>query len=569
MATTAYTPADPKAIIRRYETLLGQRQEIDGDVQDILAYCQPQKSGVNKSTSPGVSGWTDGLYDMTANHANMVLAAGLMSTATPTHSRWAALSSPRRRMNGRDISKRARLWYQEATEEVMDEIGRSNFYTELHECHLDRSSAGTSCLFFEPGRRAFINFTSFSWGNYVICEDSEGFVDTVIREFRFTARQAVEKWGVEKMPAKIKEAYGPTGEGRGCDQAFTFLHAVHPRMRRDVTKQDGQNKPFASCYVCKDDPHTVDEGGFDEFPYAVSRYLKWPGTLWGFGPGFSVLPTVRQVNFIERQLDALAEKAAFPPVLVPSNIEGDVDARARGVTVFNENFPNAIPREWMTQGRYDIGKDRVEEKRDFIRKAFHNDLFQMFGGIDRDMTAFEAMQRANEKLDLISPAFTRLTAEKLSPVILFVFRQKLRSGALSMPPEELLEQSPSGEVGLREPNVVYTSKLALAIKAGETRALLEAQQVLAPMVQVSPEIMDNLDVDKAARGTLEALGVPSEYQRDEEEVAEMRAARAEAAQAQQDIANAQGAAKAAKDMSAVPEPMQRRMGAALEQAGVN
>lgn len=557
--------AKGKEIVARYERLKGRRADIEGDVQDILAYCQPQKAVINRETSPGVASWTSGLYDMTAYHANITLAAGLMSLATPHTSRWAALSSPRRTLQGRPISDRARKWYAESTEEVMDEIGRSNFYTELHECHLDRNSAGTSCLFHEPHPTGGINFTAFGWGSYVIAEDAFGMVDTLIRSMKLTVRQAVERWGADAMPPKIRECWGQAGEGK-IDTEFEFLHAVYPRQVRDVTKSDGLNKRFASCYVAKDEAYLVDEGGFNTFPYAVSRYHKWPGTLWGFGPGFAVLPVARQVNFLERQMDTVAEKLARPPMLVPSYMEGDLDTRAGGTIVFNENYANVMPQLLQVAGDYAVGKDRVQDKRDFIERAFHNDLFRMFAQIERQMTAFEAMQRANEKLDLISPAFTRLTVEMLSPVIQAVFREKLTNGELPPPPEEILEPRTDGSFGLREPKVVYTSKLALAIRASEARAFLELQQILEGPMQVAPEIADNFVFDKVARLSAEAVGVSSEIIRNEEERDEMRQARAEQMAQQQAAQDAPGIAKAAKDMASVPEPMARRMAQAVAEA---
>lgn len=546
--------ADPKTLLERYATLLAKRQEIDADVQSILSYVQPQKANILKKSSPNVAATTAGLYDMTANHANLVLAAGLMSTATPTSSRWAQLQYPGRNINGRPLGPQAKKWYQEATEEVMDEIARSNFYTELHEGHLDRSSAGTSFVFMDEGKRSFFNFSAIPFGEYVIAEDAEGQVDTVFREYEMSARNAAAEFGLENLPDTIKEA-----ATKKPDSMFCFVHFIGPRLEYDASKQDGQNKPVASCYIAKEAEKIVRESGFDEFPGAVSRYLKWPGTVYGFGPGFVTLPTERQVNFIERQLDALAEKAAFPPVLIPSNLYGQVDSRAAGQTIFDENFPQALPREWQQTGRYDIGKDRVAEKQKFIRDAFHNDLFQMFGQIERDMTAFEAMQRASEKLDLISPAFTRLSWEMLSPIIMRGFRMKLRAGQLGTPPEELVVRLAGNRAALREPKVVYVSKLALAIKSAENRAFLELQQIFAGVVPLKPDVLDNVDLDKAIRGVAENLSLPTAWIADPADVAAMRQERAEAAQAAAAAQNAPAMARAAKDVDSISADGKNRL----------
>ena len=79
---------------------------------------------------------------------------------------------------------------------------------------------------------------------------------------------------------------------------------------------------------------------------------------------------------------------------------------------------------------------------------------------------------------------------------------------------------------------------------------------------MDPTILDNYDLDKATRGIGRNLAVPTGWERSIEEVGELRQGRAQAAQQQQAIEQAQGAAKAAKDASAAsPEVRKAVMGA--------
>src|SRR5690606_4715799 len=117
----------------------------------------------------------------------------------------------------------------------------------------------------------------------------------------------------------------------------------------------------------------------------------------------------RQLNFLEKNMDALAEIAAFPRMLIPQNYVGDIDTRAGGVTYFDASNPNAAPREWATNGRYDVGLDRANRKQRAIEDAFHVDLFQMFSQQEKQMTATEVSERAAEKLIQFSPTFARMT----------------------------------------------------------------------------------------------------------------------------------------------------------------
>ncbi|MTW08805.1 hypothetical protein GM524_13135, partial [Streptococcus pneumoniae] len=80
------------------------------------------------------------------------------------------------------------------------------------------------------------------------------------------------------------------------------------------------------------------EGGYPELPVFVSRYLEWgsgTGRCYGWSPAFFALREARQVNFLQKMMDALAEKSAFPPVLAPEELEGEIDPNAMGVTYFS------------------------------------------------------------------------------------------------------------------------------------------------------------------------------------------------------------------------------------------
>jgi hypothetical protein len=555
---------DPLArdIIARHDQLKGERSTWDNVWQELANFIQPRKNQITQKSTPDSSKNVD-LFDTTAVDANMVLGAGQLQYITPAGERWFGYDYPEslKSKDGGVVPGRAAKWFADCTEIAMREVARSNFYTEVHEAYLDRGGMGTACLYAQEGKRTALNFCSHPVGTYSIAEDEEGYVDTVYREFKLTVRQAVQRFGLESMGAKVKAAYNDSKSAR-LDEKFTFIHAVYPRQddKRDFRKQDGANKPIASVYVCLDDKVTVRNAGYDEMPYFVTRYLTWGEEVYGYCPSIDILPTIRQVNFIERQMDALAEKAAFPPVLVPSSLDGTIDLRAGGTTVFDENLPaSGQPREWATLGRYDVGKDRVEMKQNAIRKAYHNDLFQMFAQADRQMTAYEAMQRVAEKLVMFSPTFARLTTELLNPLLQRIFGILLRAGYFPPPPPEVYVDDGSGRQALAAPQVVYTSKVALAIKALENRSLIEFMQVIGPLIQLRPETMDNLDADKVFTDVMRNYSMPTTWTIDAEVVDQVRAARAQAQAAQQQIANTQAMAKASADASRLPEGLQQQL----------
>jgi hypothetical protein len=256
------------------------------------------------------------------------------------------------------------------------------------------------------------------------------------------------------------------------------------------------------------------------------------------------LPEARQLNFLTKQLDALAEVTAFPRILVPSSMVDEVDMRAGGLSIFNENMPNAVPKEWLTGGRYDIGLDREKRKQAAIERAFHVDLFQMFANLDKQMTAREVAERSAEKLVQFTPAFARKTTELVTPLLRRCFGILLRMGAFPPPPQEAFDQTAEG-MALPEPNVSYNSRVALAIKAMQNTAFYRTMESVMPLTEVQPDILDNFDLDEAARMVSRNDGLPDEIIRPIESRDEIRSARAEAqakaAQQQEALAMSQAA----------------------------
>jgi hypothetical protein len=546
-----------KEIIRRNSALKAKRSTWSNLWQDISNYVMPRKSQITERKTEGIEGFTDEIYDTTAQRANTMLAAGQMSYCTPSQDRWFRYDPPEfiKEAGGHA----AKVWFDKCTEIAMRELARSNFYVEVHEFYLDRGAFGTALLYCEEGKRTALNFTTLDVGTFSCAEDDEGLVDTVFCEKTMTVRQMAQKFGSEKLgPNVLKKFDSDNPEDLDCE--FTVIHAIFPREdlkegdepradMRDPEKLDAANKRIASIYVCVEDKNVLRNSGYDEMPALVSRFLKWGKQPYGFSPSIEALPTVRQVNFIEKAMDALAETAAFPRMLIPEGMDGQVDMRAAGVTIFDPNTPNHKPEVWGTEGRYDIGKDRVEVKRQMIREAYHNDLFRMFADLDKQITAYEAMQRAAEKLVQFSPTFSRMETEVFNFLLQRMFGILFRAGVFPEPPREVFVPTEQG-FALAMPEVVYTSRIALAIRALQNRAFLEFVGIIQPLLAIDPSIMDNFDLDKAAKGVAENVALPMEWQRSEEDVAAMRQQRAEKQAQMEQVAMVQGMAKAGKDAAA-------------------
>ncbi len=522
-------------MLDRYQALLAIRAPWETLWNDIARYVIPRRvPGMNgtSSTTPTTSHQSM-LFDTTAVQANMTLANGQLAWMSPMESPWFSFE-PQRTHRGDD----ARRWLAEATTEARGELALSNFYTQVHEFYLDRGGFGTSCLYVEPGKKNLLNVQVWPCGTFVFDEDDEGNVDTVMRSFKLTPRQAVQKFGEENVSEKIREA---AQDAKRAHDRIEFIHAIYPRedAERDKARLDPLNMPVASVYLEKDQRHVCKISGYDEMPVFVSRYLEWgsaTGQLYGWAPGFAALPEARQLNFLQEMMDAMAEKAAFPPVLAPEELEGEIDPNAMGVTYFSKDLmqANSLPKEWMTQGRYDVGLNRIQERQRVIKEAFHVDLFQMFAQLTKQMTAREVAERSQEKLIQFSPTFARLTTELFNPLLERVFGILLRAGRLGDVPQSLLVPLSDTQAYIAPPKVRYSSRIALSLSSLPSIGYARTLDRLSSSARISPQLMDNFDFDKAEREAALADGVSADVLLPEAQVAKLREARAaRAAQAEQ------------------------------------
>jgi Bacteriophage head to tail connecting protein len=538
-------------IIKRHERMVEKRAVWDAWWDDCASYCMPRKANINNPRNNPSAQEAEVLFDNTAVQGNITLANGCMSYLTPADSRWFSFDPPAH-LKGIDPVEQ---YFRMCTEIAMNEMAASNFYTECHELYLDRGCFGTAVLYCEEGRKNILHFRKFDVGTFAISENDEGYVDTLSRELLLTTRQAVQWFGYENVSEIVQKAFDNDDAGQ-LEREFIFIHQIFPRDDDEieigeggVAKRDAVNMPIASVYVERDKKLVVAVGGFLEQPFFATRYLKWyQAHAYGWSPAWMALPEARQLNFLQRQLDALAELTAFPRFLVPDTHEGDVDFRASGVTYFDPGNPNAVPREWATGGRYDIGKDRAEQKQKAIKEAFHVDLFQLFANLERpQMTAREVAERSSEKLIQFSPTFARMTTEFFTPCLRRVWAILSRTGRLPPPPEELIQQTMSGEMIVPMPDVVYSSRIALAIKQLENASLMNVLELWLPVASQKPEIMDNVSWDQCFRDSVRNAGLPMRWLMDAEAVGKMREQRAQQqAEMQQKADQAQMAESASK-----------------------
>lgn len=504
-------------ILKRLNALESQKNTWSDHWQEILDYVMPRKAEITVTYAKGQKR-TEKLYDSTAIHANTLLAASLQGTLTSASLPWFHL-----RVRNEDLNndREVQVWLEDCRNRMLKAFNSSNFNTEVHEFYLDICSIGTACLETEETENGF-TFRTLHISEYFISEDHKGKIDTLYRKFKYTARQAKQKWG-DAVGTKVQEAFE-----NNPDKKFEFIHCVMPSEEYHGKRQN--KLPWVSIYISKDDKNIVQEGGYNEMPYLVTRWSKASGEEYGRSPAYNALPDIKTLNkAVELGLKAWA-KAIDPPMLVEDDgVIGRVKTTPAGITVVRRG--DAI-KPLNTNARFDVSDMKETELRSAIKQAFFSDQLELQQG--PQMTATEVQVRYELMQRLLGPTLGRFQTEFLNPLIERCFSILERTGMLSEAPSSIEGQNI---------DIEYVGPLARSQRMEEATAVERLYEMAAQLVQITPEIMDNIDHDAAIRSRAELLGVPKTILRDKDKVEQDRQARMQQQQEMEQMQQAQMAAQ--------------------------
>lgn len=519
-------------IIRRYNKMKSDRGTLDSTLQEVGDRVLPRKAHVTTVPISGAKRTVrPELMNDTAVFANQDMAAGLYAHLFA--GRWFGLKGKNEELNKLENVKR---WFMRTTRILQEELAVSNFNNEINELLLDIGWCGTPCIGVFPGDETLLNFETYHISEYCIAQNSKKKVDTNIRKFKYTARQAVQEWGIKNVGQDVRDAYNAPLKR---DSEFEFLHAIFPREEYDSGYPAIKTRqPIASEWVDIKAKKIVKEDGYYEMPKFSPRWVKRSGDLYGRSQGMFALPTIKLVNQMDGDTVKAGQLQVGKPILTPDDgFVGKVRIAPYAILHYRKSLQGRDKPEVLDfGGRMDWAFTLLEKKEDVIRKAFFNDLFVMLAEQTKTQTAYEIAERVEEKHSRIIAPIGRLQSELSNGLLRRCISILGRGGNLPPVPPELVGQ---------EYEIEYISKLALALRIIEVQALAKGIEVLAPMMEEHPDMADNWDTDEIARGVPERLGWPVDFVRDIEKRDEIREARAEQEQADKAAMLAIEAAKVA------------------------
>ena len=527
-------------LLRRHAQLETERASWESYWQEIADYVTPRNAGFNARHSPGARR-TERIFDSTAPLASDRFAAAFESMLTPRTQQWHQLKAVDDDLADDDEVKR---WCEDVNRRLFAfrYSPRSNFASQIHEVYKSLGDFGTGALFSEELPGEGIAYRSVPLSGLYIVEDFQGRIRHVHFKQELSAEQAAQRFGPEALPEQIRARL----DDRPDDKS-TYLHIVRPNPALRLGAMGPEGMAYQSWWIAVEARQCVGCGGFRTFPYAVSRYVTTPGEAYGRSPAMLALPDVKMLNVMAQTMIQEAQLSVAPPLLAPN--DGVLSALGDGISL----LPAAINYGGVDdQGRplihaLDRGsqfapvKDEIAERRECVNAAFLVTLFQILVDTPQ-MTATEAMLRAQEKGALLAPTTGRQQSELLGPIIAREIDLLARSAALPPPPTQLIDAGGAYRIE-------YESPLTRAMKADQGVGFLRTIEALTPLARIDPGVLDVFNPDEIGPGLAEINGVPSKWLRSKGELDALRQGRARAQQAQQLIEAAPAAAKGLRDLA--------------------
>jgi hypothetical protein len=429
--------------------------------------------------------------------------------------------------------------YLEACEASMYSVyDTSNFYDGMAEYFLHGGSIGTATMWpewnFQQNQPVF---TVLHPRENYIAEDCYGRVDTLFRRYRMTARQILQKcdldgnsddprmWDATKLTDNIINAVN----NNKMDTEFDVIHAIYPRTDRNIENSNGKNKPWASVHFLEeggdDDDTVLCESGFNRFPLACWRWRKDTGRVYGTSPAWDALVDILGLNTMAKTELTIAHKAADPPIMAPASLRGQLRLAAKGINYYSDPKDQITPIE---VGRnYSITRDAFERKLKIIEQHFKVDFFLLLTRSEKIMTATEVIEKQGEKAAVLGSTIGRLNNEAMNPITDIMFDMLDEARMLPPAPQVLVDYVAA--TGQGKIDVVYTGPLAQAQRRlftsqGVTRTL----EMLLPIAQLVPDIMDKVNWPEVADEIMEAGGMPQNCIVGDEEYQKKKEAKAQA-----------------------------------------
>ena len=444
------------------------------------------------------------IFDSTARNALTCFAASLKSVIIPTTQRWHRLKAVDPKLDENQEVKK----YLEYATDLLFRVrysAKANFANESDLLFNQLGVYGHALWMVDDDIGKGIVYRTIPVNEAYIKRNDRGGIDTVIREYELSAKEAYDKFG-NKVSKEIMRALDDMP-----NRMFKFVHAVFERDDYDVKKKDKKGMKFASVHIDITGKKIVQDGGYRSCPYMAPRFLGVAGSSYGDSPALQAFYDMLTANEMGKTILRTGQLQANPPILtnmglIDTNKLGSAGAVIRG-GLDNQGKPTAVSMQYGNN--LSISVEMQREVRASIERAFLVPLFQSLTQ-SKHMTATEVEKREMEKSMLLAPMCERISAEWLTGNIERELDILMDYGMLDGVPDELMYD---GAIAIE-----FESPAVRMQDASSIMGLYKTVEAAVSLSQSNPQILDIFDMESALRKIADYHGVDSSVVRSKEEV---------------------------------------------------
>lgn len=509
--------------LARFDKLKSDRKVLDEEYDDLARLLHPTRLGFNTDITKGGSR-TDDSYDSTSAQARWQLARSTEGFVTPKGGKlWLKIELENEDlMEDHDV----REWLEDATNKTHKAIytPRARFHSAAESMYDDVAAFGSAPISmferYDEDGVPRVAFQSLHLKNVYWALNEWGEQDTYYVCYERPAINAANQYGFDNLGKSAQDLL----KNDKLDAPVKIMHVVEPRYGRNYERQDNLNMPFASFAIDMTDKKLIEESGFPELPYNVLTWGEVAGEPWGWAPGRLLLPDIKMLNQQARTTLEVGHFTARPPHFIPHEGVIDFSALHPGGWVHydaasaaqNGGRPPIFP--FVSGANYPISREMTQDTRDRIWQGFLQSVLNLPVDAPR-MTATEIIERKEEMIRIVGPVFGKMETNT-EKIVRRVFWVEYRAGNLRPVPQQLQGQKLKFSVN---------SPMTDVRKQIEAASVSRVVEIIGPLAQSFPQMMDNYDLDEIARDVGEAM-MPVQWVRSRDEVETMRAQRAEAEQ---------------------------------------
>lgn len=548
--------------LRRGRLAFSRRDNMNRLYQAIAEMFYPERADFVGAYVPGDERYID-IFDEEPMLLRRNLSNQIGALIRPRGQEWFRCWADPEALNEEDA---VRIWCERATKITRNVVyaSSSHFPMAMSESDNDYVAFGTAvCTHTYTTDRMGLLFNCVHLRDVAWFKNADGKVDEIVH------RMTISLNNLKVMGMELPRDWAKLHAKQPHEEVEVWRY-VYPAKEYTGDRGLPRNARYAVMYIavaCNDELKASDgsQPFFRTFPYWIREWSNVSGEPAGRSPCTSVaLATARGLNQVGLSIIESLEKLVSPPLIAPDDgIAGEVQIRANGITYYDPelNYGSRDPIQALPVGRPDFGMEYAEERRQFMARAFLQNIIN-FPGVTKEMTAYEARRLWEQYMRDAAPVFEPLEADNgnlMEPVFERIWDADGpgKSGPYPPPPDELV----GAEVKFK-----FRTPLSEAYDRIEFEKAVEANQYIAGRAQINPGVVDLIDQDKMDRDALRAV-VPQSWIRPALDVQRVREEKqqqqieAMAANVALQAANAQmtGDPKGAPQVPH-PDPIERAMG---------